>query len=320
MTPPTVDPQFLQEVLRGLQSPTKSLPSKYFYDAVGDELFVKIMHLPEYYLTRAELSIFQKQASSIIKELTKDIRQPFHLIELGAGDGTKTKELLKELILQDFQFIFKPVDISQHVLEVLQKNLLETLPQLRIEPLAGDYFDKLGSVYKSGLQKIVLFLGSNLGNMQDHDAKAFLNKISNLLHSGDQVLLGLDLIKPRSIVLPAYNDSKGVTAAFNLNLLERINRELMANFETDQFEHAPDYDEEVGIATSGLKSLVDQIVHIGPDQVPIHFEAGEIIHTEISRKYNREILEELLVGTDLAIREVFYDDAKWFADFVLQKK
>lgn len=309
--------QFKKDVLAGLANQPKTLPSKYFYDERGSELFSKIMHLPEYYLTRAELDIFKRQSAAIIKSLKISNQNYFELIELGAGDGYKTIELLKELENGQYDYRYTPIDISDKALDQLTNNLKTVLPATKLFAKKGDYFKVLGELKQSNHHKIVMFLGSNIGNMKDDRAKEFLTGLSANLNVGDKVLLGVDLKKAKKIVLPAYNDSSGVTRSFNLNLLDRINKTLDADFNLDQFEHSPEYDENEGIARSFITSTVDQTVNFGA--TTIEFKKGEKIHTEISRKYDDTILENLCLGTGLSIGDKFLDQNAYFADYILTK-
>lgn len=309
--------KFKKEVSDGLNSNPRRLPSKYFYDAIGDELFVKIMNLPEYYLTRSEMEIFSKKTDELIEYFGVHPDTAFELIELGAGDGTKTIKLLQRLIDRDFEFEYHPVDISQHALEGLHEYLKNEIPSLKIQTQRGDYFSVLAGLKESKKKKIVLFLGSNIGNMPDERAADFIYKLGSNLIKDDVLLLGVDLIKPAEIVLPAYNDAQGVTAAFNLNLLTRLNKELEANFNLDHWSHAPQYSEETGIAESFLRSEIDQEVYIKGIGQDFFFEKGELIQTEISRKYNEQILLDLISGTDFKIKGKVLDSKKFFADYLL---
>ena len=275
--------QFKKEVLDGLsKTPQKSLPSKYFYDKKGDDLFVQIMALPEYYLTRSEMEIFQEKTEDIISALSLNKENKYSLIELGAGDGTKTVHLLKALVNKNINFEYFPVDISQNALDGIKSYLRTEVPTLIVKPNHNDYFKALENLKQDGTIKIILFLGSNIGNLVDELATEFIYQLGSNLFKGDKIILGVDLKKPKAIVLPAYNDSKGVTAEFNLNLLDRINKELGANFNRAQFEHAPTYDEHIGIAKSYIKSKIKQSVII--DGIEFYFEKDELIHTEVSRK------------------------------------
>jgi len=311
--------QFAMDVDAGLSQPTKSLPSKYFYDQKGDELFRQIMALPEYYLTRAEHEIFTQQTQALIDALGVSKDKYFELIELGAGDGSKTKHLLKALLSQGYQFDYLPIDISGHVLELLSESILTELPDLSLRGQQGDYFEILQDLKDRDSSKVVLFLGSNIGNMSDEQAAQFIYSLGANLSEGDKLLLGADLIKPVDIVLPAYNDAQGVTKAFNMNLLHRMNRELGANFVVDQFDHFPEYTEEEGIAKSAIISKVDQQVTIDSLNKTYSFAAGEKIHVEISRKYNHQVLASILKDTDFTIADTLTDSQGYFADFVLAR-
>lgn len=311
--------QFKVDVSEGLNSNPQTLPSKYFYDEIGDELFVQIMALPEYYLTRCEMEIFSEKTDELIQKLNLS-EEAFELIELGAGDGTKTIKLLSRLLEKGYQFNYHPVDISQHALDGLETFLECEIPDLDVQKQQGDYFEVLSRLKESSKPKVILFLGSNIGNMEDETAADFIYKMGSNLAKGDKLLLGVDLIKPEEIVLPAYSDEQGITAAFNLNLLERINNELEANFNLDHWSHAPSYSETEGIAKSYLRSDVDQEVYIKGIGQDFHFEAGDVIHTEISRKYDEEILNQIISETDFEVVDKVQDSKKFFADYILERK
>lgn len=311
---------FLNDVDKGLSSTPKYLLSKYFYDKKGDALFVDIMKMPEYYLTRAEFDIFKNQTQNIIKALQLNKNTFFELIELGAGDGTKTKELLKVLDTENYDFNYVPIDISQNALDQLKQRVNKELPNVKTTTKQGDYFNVLASLKQSNHRKIILFLGSNLGNLSDVQAEDFLYKLSDSLRPNDKVLLGLDIIKSRDIVLPAYNDSQGITKRFNLNLLDRINNELGADFDTNAFIHQPEYTEEEGIARSYIVSTTNQNVTVKSLNKTFHFMEGERVHTETSRKYNDTILNSYLKNTSLQVIDKLMDSNTYFADFILDKK
>lgn len=319
MQPGHINEEFAREVEAGLTASPKRLSSKYFYDSKGSALFAQIMDLPEYYLTDAELEILKEQSPAIMDRLGIDRETPFELVELGAGDGVKTIELLKHLEAGGYRYRYVPIDISQQALDQLEKNIRAALPDKRIQPKKGDYFKKLSELSDSDTPKVVLFLGSNLGNMKDDRAHGFIKSLADNLPPGDKLLLGTDLMKDASIVLPAYNDSQGVTRDFNLNLLKRINRELGADFDLDAFTHAPEYDEKEGITKSYLRSEKDQEVSIRAIGKTIPFQRHEKIHTEISRKYNDAILEDICRGTGMKVIGKFTDHRDYFADYVLEK-
>ncbi|TDU39730.1 dimethylhistidine N-methyltransferase [Gelidibacter sediminis] len=311
---------FKKDIDLGLSAPHKTLPSKYFYDKIGDALFVEIMNMPEYYLTEAEFDIFKNQNQELIKALQLEPSTFFELVELGAGDGTKTKQLLKALDDQNYNFEYVPIDISEHALLNLKSSVASELPNVKIRPKQGDYFNVLADLKKTEHPIIVLFLGSNIGNLPDSRAKEFIHKLNDNLKIGDRVLLGVDLIKSKDIVLPAYNDAQGITKRFNLNLLTRINTELGADFDLNSFEHKPEYTEEEGIARSFLVSTKNQTVTVRSLNKSFHFTEGEKIHTETSRKYNDRILEDILGQSSLKICDRLTDSKQLFADYVLEKK
>ncbi len=310
---------FKKEIKEGLEASPKTLPSKYFYDKTGDALFVEIMNLPEYHLTRSELDIFKNKTQQLIDSFNLKTDTYFELIELGAGDGLKTKELLKELDAQNFKFDFFPIDISKNALDLLEKDLKKEIPNLSVKTQQGDYFEILHSLKKSKNPKIVLFLGSNIGNMTDVQASKFIYNLSENLQEDDKLLLGVDLIKPKEIVLPAYNDSKGITAKFNLNLLNRINRELRGNFNLNNFKHLPEYTDKEGIAKSFIISTTNQTVEIKAINKSFNFSEGEKIHTEISRKYNNIIIQEIISNTNFIIDTKIIDSKKYFADYIFTR-
>jgi len=309
--------QFKKDVDTGLSSNPKKLSSKYFYNKKGSELFVKIMHMPEYYVTRAELDIFSNQTQDIIDSLKLKKDTYFELIELGAGDGLKTKKLLNLLVSSGFDFNYFPVDISQNALDNLEESLSKELPSVRIQKKQGDYFNVLESLKGSNHLKVVLFLGSNIGNMTDDVAANFMYELGSNLNAKDRLLLGVDLIKAESVVLPAYNDKQGITRDFNLNLLSRINSELGADFDLKQFSHRPEYSDKDGIARSFIVSDKAQEVVIKSLGKSYFFQKDEKIATEISRKYNDEIVNRIIENTDFTIDTKLTDRNNYFSDYIL---
>ncbi len=311
--------QFLKDVDEGLRSDPKTLPSKYFYDKIGDELFVQIMNMPEYYVTNAEHEIFNDQNKQLIRELNIKEDTYFELIELGAGDGMKTKELLKELHAEDYKFDYLPVDISKNALTSLKKSLNKELPHIHVVPKHGDYFEILESIKNSHHPKILLFLGSNIGNLSDEQAAHFIYNLGANLEAGDKLILGVDLIKSEAIVGPAYDDPAGITKKFNLNLLNRINNELGGNFDIDAFLHKPEYTEKEGIAKSFIESTKKQTVRINGNENTYVFKKGEKIKTEISRKYNDKIVNHIIKNTDFKITGKLSDSKNYFSDYILTR-
>lgn len=315
----TINEHFKKDVDLGLSADLKYLPSKYFYDKKGDALFVEIMNMPEYYLTNAEFDIFKNKTSDLISALKIDKNSDFDLIELGAGNGTKTKELLKVLDYQGYNFTYLPVDISKNALSQLENSIKIELPTIKVHTMQGDYFNVLKDIKAYNKPKILLFLGSNIGNLTDAKATDFLRKLSDALNENDKIILGVDLIKPKYIVMPAYNDPQGITRKFNLNLLERINREFDADFNLNTFSHEAEYNENEGIARSYLVSTKEQDVKIRALDKVFKFQKGERIHTETSRKYNETILGDILKSSNLKIIDKLMDSKNYFADFILEK-
>ncbi len=311
--------QFKKDVETGLSQFPKSIPSKYFYDETGDALFVEIMNMPEYYPTRAEFEIFQQQHQQIIEAMEVNTDTMFDLIELGAGDGTKTKELLKALLQGGFDFDYVPIDISQSALDSLDSNLKTEFPNLKVRKKQGDYFGVLETLKENHHPKVILFLGSNIGNLSDEQSAAFIYQIGANLKAGDKLILGVDLIKSEDLVIPAYDDPHGITKAFNLNLLSRINSELGGDFDLSTFHHAPEYTIEEGIAKSFLVSRIAQEVPINKIGRSFRFEKGEKLQTEISRKYNDDILHKILDKTDFKITTKLTDSQNYFADYILNR-
>ncbi|HEY4110024.1 L-histidine N(alpha)-methyltransferase [Puia sp.] len=308
---------FYTDVLNGLRAEHKYLSSKYFYDETGDKLFQQIMACPEYYPTRCEMEIMQHQSGRMARQFMEDSAD-FDLVELGPGDATKSWFLLKQLQKDQARFTYYPIDISSNVIKWLENRLPVTLPGIRLQGLNGEYLEKLHQVNTfSSKRKIVLFMGANIGNMTVQQATQFCRQIHAQLHPGDLLLTGFDLKKHPRTVLDAYNDRQGVTRAFNLNLLTRINRELGADFNIDQFEHYPVYDPGSGACKSYLISRQVQVVHIGDKE--ISFAENEAIFMEISQKYSMAETESMAAQSGFEPAEVFYDSKKWFADVLWRR-
>jgi dimethylhistidine N-methyltransferase len=304
---------FKDELAKGLFKKPKSISSKFFYDKKGDELFQEIMNLDEYYLTKCEYNILQNQKEEIAKAI--DNNEPFNLIELGAGDGSKTKVLIEHLLEKNSDFTYYPVDISSHILKSLTQDFKDAFPPLAIKSIHMEYFEALDHLATLNDRKnVVLFLGSNIGNFDHASLDGFFSSLAASCSSGDQLLIGVDLKKDPNIILKAYSDSEGITAAFNLNLLERANEELGANFNLDNFKHYASYNPENGEARSYLISLKEQDVYIAALDKHIHFLRSEYIHTEISKKYNLSELDKLADNYNFSVDEHFIDDNNYFVD------
>jgi dimethylhistidine N-methyltransferase len=306
--------QFALDVKQGLGAESKHISSKYFYDEEGDRIFQQIMEMPEYYLTRAEFEILSEQKDQIC-EAMQAFTEPFNLIEFGAGDGLKTKVLLRHLIERNANFTYFPVDISQNILMELSDNLTKDFPELKFQTLNDDYFGALQKMENfNNRRNITLFLGSNIGNFHLDEAADFLKKLSNNCKPGDMLLLGVDLKKDHNIITQAYNDPHGITAAFNLNLLTRMNRELGADFNLNNFKHDTYYEPESGEVLSFLVSEKEQSVYIKNLETIINFEKGERIHTEISRKYDFEELDFIAANDGFEVINYFVDSNNYFTD------
>ncbi len=307
--------RFLEDVLKGLQSAPKYLQSKYFYDKKGDELFQSIMNCEEYYLTDCELEIFSEQTASLADIIIQQ-HPDFDVVELGAGDAVKSVYLLKELVTKKAISTYFPVDISNHIIDLLHEKLPEEVPHLNIHGLNGEYLEMLRSAKKiSDKIKLVLFLGSNIGNISLQDVPFFCKELRAQLSPGDMVLIGIDLKKNPKQILAAYNDSKGYTEQFNLNLLQRINTELKGDFNLDAFDHYATYDPQSGACKSYLVSLQNQDVHIGENST-ISFGENETIFMEISQKYTVGQTNEIAVDSGFIPVAHFFDKNKWFVDVI----
>lgn len=305
---------FRQDVINGLSKSVKQLQSKYFYDKEGDSLFQQIMALPEYYLTRCELDIFMNRTKELAQAIIAD-GCPFDLIELGAGDATKSMYLLKYLNDENIDFKYMPIDISGNILSVLEEKISSDVPGLDVYSLEGDYFEMLGKASAfSARRKVVMFLGGNIGNMELEEAQHFCRTLRKNLRAGDIALIGFDLKKNPHIILEAYNDASGITAAFNLNLLHRINQELHANFEVSRFVHYQNYDPMTGACRSYLVSDSEQEVTI--DEHKFCFSKDECIYMEVSQKFAMHDIQELALFSGFETLNEITDSKGWFSDAI----
>lgn len=318
-TKTTFSSAFEEDVYLGLTSHPKYLLSKYIYDKKGDKLFQEIMDLPEYYLTNCEFSILKEHTAEIAEAF--DTKKGFDLIELGAGDGKKTKLLLRHLLEKNANFTYQPIDISENVLEELEGSLKNEFPGLEVKTQQGTYFKTLERLadYKSR-KKVIMLLGSNIGNLLHKDAIDFLRNIQEAMSEDDMLFMGFDQKKHPQIILDAYNDSTGVTAAFNKNHLERINRELEANFDLDSFLHWETYDPESGTAKSFLVSKEEQTTTIKGLNLDVHFDKWETIHTEISQKYDDPVVNWLAAQAGLKVISSFTDEKSFYKNYIFTRK
>ena len=306
--------QFATDVLEGLSSDPKQLSSKYFYDDEGSRLFQEIMKLPEYYLTRCELEIFEKQAESIYAAF-RNGGNSFDLIELGAGDGTKTAVLVSHFLERNADITYSPIDISQEALDALSDKFSAEFPSLRMETRQGDYFQILKSLKNgSGRRKVLMFLGSNIGNFTREQSVSFFRDLRAVMSENDLLFIGFDLLKDPHVIVRAYDDEQGVTAKFNLNLLRRINRELGGNFDLDKWTHYAVYRPVQCAARSFLISREKQSVHIKALNRTFEFDQWEAVFMEISQKYTVSMIEEMAVESGFEVKQNFFDDRSYYCD------
>jgi dimethylhistidine N-methyltransferase len=313
----SITTEFQQEVYTGLTDYPKHLSSKYFYDKKGDKFFQDIMAMPTYYLTDCEYEILENYKVKISNLCTGN--ETFDLIELGAGDGKKTKILLKEFNSQNIDFTYVPIDISDNALNQLQNSIKRELPKVRVHPFQGTYFNALEKISYRKNRKVILFLGSNIGNLEHDQAMGFMKNLQKLMAPGDLLFIGFDQKKNPQTILDAYNDQEGVTAAFNKNILARINAEMNANFDLNKFLHWEVYNPETGTAKSYLVSKIEQIVRIEDLDLTINFKAWETIHTEISQKYDDEIIKWLADEAGLEMTTSFQSKDYEYKNCVFKK-
>jgi len=285
--------QLATDTMKGLSSTPKYLLSKYFYDDEGSRIFQEIMNMPEYYLTDCEHEIFSTQKEKITQAIYSG-KNMFNLVELGSGDGLKTKILLKHWVEKGINFQYTPVDISAKANHQLVESLKKELPELNVEAKTGDYFQKLKSLNgHASIPKIIFFLGSNIGNFSSEETSEFLGQLAAYSTLGDKVLIGFDLKKSPAIIMNAYNDPHGHTRRFNLNQLERLNRELDADFDIQKFEQQTTYNPLTGEVKSFLVSNTEQEVYFAALEQRFHFKQWEPVFMELSRKFDLETIEKL---------------------------
>ena len=309
---------FAEEVEEGLSAKPKFLSSKYHYDDEGSRVFQEIMAMPEYYLTGCEMDIMKNRAVEIYE--ATGFRGHFNIIELGAGDGAKTKEFLRNLLEIKADFTYVPIDISEEAVNLLVESVTAELPKLKMNPQVGDYFEVLDKIEaEEDCPNLVLFLGSNIGNFKPEWAIDLLEHMNEHMRSGDKLLVGFDLMKNPNLVRDAYNDKQGITARFNLNVLTRINRELGGNFDVNQFDFYSFYNPENGDVKSYLYSLVEQDVSIKETGKSFHFEKDECIWMELSKKYSPEGIEKLGADAGFQFNQHFLDSKGYFSDSLYSK-
>lgn len=308
-----VTSDFPRAVAEGLSRPQKTLPCRYFYDVHGSALFEKICDLPEYYITRTEASILYQYAPEIVAALSNETV----LVEFGSGSSCKTRFLLDAILKQQSALHYTSIDISRDFLRESAKALLSDYPQLKVTALAAEYHTAIECLPPSKMPRLFLFLGSNLGNFETAQAMEFLQLLRGAMQPYDRLLLGVDLVKERETLEAAYDDAQGVTAAFNKNLLARINCELDADFDLAQFVHAAWFNAEHSRIEMHLVSKKTQSVQIKALGQTFAFGQGESIHTENSHKYTRRSIAELCTQTGLAIQESWTDSEQRFAALLI---
>ncbi len=308
--------EFADDVQDGLSKDLKTLPSKYIYDDRGSRLFQEIMALPEYYLTDCEVDILNRHRAGINGYVSG---MEFNLIELGAGDGLKTRILLQYFLDNELAFTYVPIDISEMAVRELVSELEGDFAELSVQGLVTDYFEGLSQMSGSFTgRNVVLFLGSNIGNFNPEEAHEFLIKMHDSLSPDDYALIGFDIKKNIDVVKRAYDDPGGVTAEFNLNLLRRINRELGGDFDLDSFRFYSTWDARAGAVISTLVSLKKQTVHLDYLEKDFEFMKWEPIHTESSYKFNDRDILELAGDTGFTVADNFYDSREYFVDSLWQ--
>jgi dimethylhistidine N-methyltransferase len=316
---PATRASFAEDVRSGLTAPRKFLLPQYFYDALGSALFGAICELPEYYVTRAETEILALQAD----EIARAFGGPVRLVELGSGYARKTRLLFDAVLARQDELEYAPIDIDPHVLEESARELLNNYARLRISAVAADFRDvarTFEALPSATARTVVLFLGSTIGNLDPVDAATLLREIRSVLTTQDALFLGADLVKPVGVLEPAYDDELGVTAAFNRNLLARINRELGGHFDLSRFQHRAFFNRDASRIEMHLVSRGAQRIAIDDLSLDIDFADGEAIHTENSYKYDEAMLATLASEGGFTIEHRWSDTRGWFADVLMVPK
>ncbi len=298
--------RFLADALAGLREPNKWLPCKYFYDELGSQLFDRICTLDEYYPTRTELGILAERAGAMARALGPECS----IIEYGSGSGNKTRHLLD---CAERPVAYVPVDLARGHLLASARELAAAYPQLEVLPVCADFTQPfaLPEPRRRALRRVVYFPGSTIGNFTDEEARELLRGVARLCGAGGALLIGVDLRKDPDLLVRAYDDAQGVTAAFNKNLLVRLNRELGADFELERFAHRALWNEAASRIEMHLVSRQAQVVTIGGE--PIRFAAGETICTEHAHKYTLASFEELAADAGLKVTQIWMDRQRWFS-------
>jgi dimethylhistidine N-methyltransferase len=305
-------PEAANDVAQGLGGRPKSLPPRLFYDAIGSRLFERITRLPEYYLTRTESGILDTCAAEVLQRAESPAAN-LSLVELGAGTAAKTSTLIRALLRRQLQVEFYPIDVCESALQVARQSLMAISPRVKFHPLVADYTQGLGAAAHLPGRKLVLYLGSSIGNFEPEDAAALLRRLRCCLQGGDSLLLGVDLAKSPALLAPAYNDRAGVTARFNKNVLARINRELGGHFDLRAFRHVAEWNHTRSRMEMYLESRWPQAVAIDLLDMRVAFAAGERIHTENSYKYTPLMARSLFQDSGFELEQTWTDQRGWFA-------
>jgi L-histidine N-alpha-methyltransferase len=302
-------PSFAEDVEQGLSSSPKTLPCKLFYDQAGSALFEQITCLPEYYLTRAELEILSDRSA----EIAAEVRPGVTVVELGSGTATKTTTLLQAFSRRQLRVSYVPVDISPAALTEARERVESQCPRVSVRPVVADFSHGFGFLRTIPGRKLVLYLGSSIGNFDPEPAVEMLTQIRSQLAPGDALLLGTDLVKHSSILVPAYDDAQGITEQFDKNILARLNRELGANFDLDFFRHVAIWNPVKSRMEIYLESLRPQVVDLGLLNSRVKIANGERIHTESSYKYTMSMVREMLESSGFSLDATWFDQRTWFA-------
>lgn len=307
-----VDPAVASVVREGLSRPQKQLPAWMLYDTEGSRLFEEITRVPEYYPTRVERELFTRQADTLVTRASDGV--PTTWVELGAGTAIKTQVLLSAAVAhQPEGCLYVPVDVSPSPLHEARERLSRELPEVEVRPVIGDNREAARMLGALPGRRVLLFIGSSIGNYEEPEAVELLALMRANLRPGDALLLSTDLTKPLEVLLPAYDDAAGVTAAFNLNVLHRMNRDLGADFDIGAFAHRARWNAPRSRIEMHLESLVPQDVRIGALGLEVHFDAQETLHTESSHKYDRARVEALLEQSGFRLESHVVDPRGWFA-------
>lgn len=308
--------EIAEEARRGLTDEPKWLSAKLFYDAEGSRLFEEITRLPEYYLTRTEQHILTLYAEEMMRAAGGG--DALSIVELGAGSAAKTTTILSAAAAVQSRVDYYPIDVSHAALEHASERLRNEVPHVRVHPLHVDYDHGVSELRRIRGRKLVLFIGSSIGNFEPLEGARMLANLRRNLNPGDAVLLGTDMRKRRDLLLPAYDDAAGVTAAFNKNILARLNRELDADFDLDLFRHRAIWNAELSRMEMHLQSVRAQRVTVGALELELEFALGETIHTENSYKFTARMIDSMCETSRLRRERTWSDERRWFTVHLLR--